>query len=228
MLRFDDFVAHVFPRGVVEHAPLFDVVVADPPWSFADKGSRAAPDSGLTDAGYTTMDAESIRNLVIGGALVRDRVAADAALFLWTTWTHILNGEATATARAWGFEPKVVIPWIKVSQTTSKAAYAQHPAVSMLTDGGMAVQIGMGHYVRGCSEPLILATRGSKTVPGSRQLPGVIVAPRSRHSAKPAQAWALVHTLYPDAKGIELFTRGEPPPGWWCFGHEATGKKRLR
>jgi len=199
-----------------------DVVYADPAWSFDDKGSRVAPDNEACGDGYNTMATDDIASLPISG-MARD----DAALFLWSTWTHVLNGDATRVAKAWGFDPKVVIPWVKLSDTPgeSKAGYRDFPTVSYLYDHGAKLQIGAGHYVRGIAEPLIVATRGSMTVPPSLRVPGVIcLAPRSSHSAKPQVTYDLIERLYPDTLRLELFARRAPPREGWAFvGNQQEG-----
>lgn len=207
--------------------PQFGVIMADPPWSFNDTGSRIAPDSTRADdkaaAGYATAT-----HAEICGLQVSQVARPDAVLFMWSTWTHVLNGEAAAVANAWGFTPKVAIPWIKCSlgKSASRAAYASHPAVSLAYRVGLRLQIAAGHYVRGISEPLIVCTRkGTPTVEPALRLPGVIFAPRGQHSRKPPAARAMVETSYPDhGPRLEMFCRGEHPGGWHAFGFEAEGE----
>jgi N6-adenosine-specific RNA methylase IME4 len=179
----------------------WQVVVADPPWSFRDKGSRIAPDwEGArlprlrAVAGYPTMDLDAIKALPVSKL-----VARDAFLFLWTTSTHLLDGSAAAVARAWGFEPKTTIVWCKV-----RNGYAQ---------------IGMGHYTRGAHELVVLGRRGSARFE-RHDLSSVIFSPRGLHSAKPIQLQRLAEAAVPKMRRrLELFARRERH-GWVTWGDQ--------
>jgi len=206
----------------------FGTLYADPNWSFRDKGSRIAPDSTRSDdqpsAGYSTDSLATICALP-----VRELARPDAVLFLWSTWTHLLDGSAAKVAHAWGFADLVVgIPWVKLSAgaSASRAAHASHPACSLAYRTGLRLQIGAGHYVRAISEVLVICKRDrTPTVEACDRLPGVILAPRpGGHSAKPPAARAMIETLYPDhGPRLELFARGRLAPGWHGYGFEAEG-----
>jgi N6-adenosine-specific RNA methylase IME4 len=77
-------------------------VLADPPWRFSDRNTRAA-----AERHYQTMSGEEIAVLP-----VREAVAADAVLALWVPDTHLLLG--LAVARAWGFTYRHLVCWGKV------------------------------------------------------------------------------------------------------------------
>ncbi len=168
-------------------------IVADPPWSFRDKGSRAAPDQRGRRIGYETMTAQSIQALPVG-----DIAARDALLFLWSTSAHILDGSATAVARAWGFEPKTTVAWVKRAKSGK-------------------LQVGFGHYTRAAHELVVVARRGRAKVL-RRDIPSVFFAPRTRHSAKPEVFQEIVEGL---AAGpyLELFARRHRV-GWACWGDQ--------
>jgi N6-adenosine-specific RNA methylase IME4 len=198
---------------------VFNAILADPAWQFDDKGSRVSPEKSTN--GYPTMPTDRI------AALPVSRYATPGAfLFLWTTWTHILNGDAATVAKGWGFTPKTVIPWFKLSDGKSKAKYKDHPAIVWLTENEVKVQIGMGHYVRNGTEPLILCTRRPGRIPPTRQMagaifaePGALVASRGRHSAKPAVQYDLIETMV-DGPYLEMFARGRPREGWRALGDQ--------
>ncbi len=193
----------------------FRCILADPPWDFDDKGSRVHPSHKGCAARYQTMTNATIRGLGVG-----ELATDDAMLWLWTTWSHLLDGSATAVATAWGFTPKQCIPWIKAKDGKSKAAYQDHPAVRALFLAGLRVRIGIGHYVRPVSEPLLLCVKKAGKVASSRQLPGLIVAPRTKHSAKPPEAYDFIETMC-DGPRLELFARGPGRPGWSTWGDQA-------
>ncbi|MBI4705146.1 MAG: helix-turn-helix domain-containing protein [Deltaproteobacteria bacterium] len=194
----------------------FRCVLADPPWPFQDRGSRIAAEHPGCARPYTYMSADDIAGIEVGAVAN----ARDALLWLWSTWSHLLDGSAQRVASAWGFVPKQVIPWIKVQPGASVARYQRHPAVAVLYDAGLRLQIGMGHYVRAASEPLLLCVRKAGRVPPERQLPGVICAPRQRHSQKPAEAYDFIETVC-DGPRLELFARGAGRPGWAVWGAQA-------
>ncbi len=172
----------------------FQIVLADPPWSYSDSGVR-----GGTDHHYRTMSMREICDLQIA------RLAApNATLFLWTTWPMIL--EALTVIGAWGFIYKTcAFTWVK---TTSQGKDA----------------MGLGHWTRGNTEPCLLATRGKpkRVDAGVRQVlidEETVFAPRGRHSAKPPEVRDRIVRLMGDVPRLELFAR-ERVPGWHAWGNE--------
>ena len=67
-------------------------------------------------------------------------------------------------------------------------------------------------------EICLLATRGKpkRVVKNVRQL---VIAERTRHSAKPAEVRQRIETLMGDLPRIELFARSKTP-GWDVWGNE--------
>jgi N6-adenosine-specific RNA methylase IME4 len=176
------------------------VIAADPPWAFQDAGTRLAPDYAgdqRAAAGgaelYQTMPLAAIERLPVSPA-------DDAVLFLWCPNVLVLEGVATRVARSWGFEPKQLVPWVK-------------------TDAAGKPRLGGGHYTRVVTEQLIVCTRGSVKVL-RRDVPGVIFAPRGRHSAKPDRSYQMIEEL---VRGpyLELFARRRYSPAWTCWGDQA-------
>lgn len=118
----------------------------------------------------------------------------DAVLFCWATAPLIR--EALYVVEAWGFEYKTQLVWVK-----------DRP--------------GMGYYVRGQHELLLIGRRGDLPLPEAEIRPSsVIHAPRLEHSAKPPEVYDLIETMYPGLPGVELFARGERE-GWARWGKEA-------
>jgi N6-adenosine-specific RNA methylase IME4 len=144
----------------------YSVLSADPPWSLKDRGSRLAPShEGTGRKGDRVYDVMSTSEICAAGPLVQSLSKDDAFLFLWAPHALVLDGTATKVARAWGFEPKQEIVWIKT------------------TLDGKKPRIGGGHYTRLCTEPLLLCRRGRAKVV-RKDVPNVIFAPRGAHSAK--------------------------------------------
>jgi N6-adenosine-specific RNA methylase IME4 len=94
---------HPPPRKPVRidlsHMGSFKTIVADPPWDFSNRGSRAAAVNH-----YRTMTAAEIAAMIVPAA-------ENAHLYLWTTDAHL--SEALATVASWGFIYKQVITWSK-------------------------------------------------------------------------------------------------------------------
>lgn len=125
--------------------------------------------------------------------------AKDCILFLWTTNSHLPL--ALECAASWGFEYKTMVTWDKL-------------------------RLGMGYWLRGQTEHLILAIRGNprdKFV-GPNGAAGhawstIIRESRGPHSAKPETSYQMIEYLGPDPK-IELFARTRRP-GWTQWGNQA-------
>ena len=125
---------------------------------------------------------------------VADLAAADCLLWLWTTSPKLR--EALRLIEAWGFEYKTSLVWVKD-------------------------KIGMGYYARQQHELLLVAKRGNPPAPApADRPPSVIWAPRTTHSAKPAEVYAMLERLYPEVAKVELFARTRRP-GWAVWGNEA-------
>lgn len=180
----------------------YGTIIADPPWSFGDTGTRIAPSytgQAREEARYEVMRNSDILDL---GWWVRSLAKPDCFLLLWCPNALVLEGLATAVARAWGFEPKQQIPWVKTSSNGKP-------------------RIGGGHYTRVCTEPMILCRRG-KAVVKRRDIPGVIFAQRGPHSAKPDESYEMIEKLCPGPY-LELFARRQFSPKWDVWGNEAEG-----
>lgn len=120
---------------------------------------------------------------------ITDLAAPDSHLYLWIGATRIPDGLRLVSA--WGFEFVALLTWKKPS-------------------------IGLGTWWRYQTEHLIHARRGSlRTRPG---LSNLFEARRSRHSAKPDEAYALITEASPGPY-LELFAR-KPREGWTVWGDE--------
>ena len=157
----------------------FGVIVADPPWTY-DK--RAEDDTHRGACPYPCMSLDAIKAIEIPAT-------DDAILWLWTTNAHLEH--AFGICRAWGFEPKTVLTWIKQ-------------------------KMGLGDWLRGKSEHCLLAVRGRPTVVLTNQTT-VLEANVGEHSAKPSEFYAMVEKLCPDTRRLELFSRCRRD-GWYCSG----------
>ena len=183
----------------------FTTIVADPPWQYRDK-VNAAIVRKVTAIGY---GADKIRGRrgaegyyptmtipEICALPVAEWAAPNAHLYLWTTNAFIV--EAHAVARAWGFEPRTVLTWVKP-------------------------QIGMGHYFRNNTEHVVFAVRGSLKVL-RRNCPTAFTAPRTKkHSEKPEAFFQIVESMSPGPY-LEMFARTQRE-GWWAWGNEVPAQE---
>jgi N6-adenosine-specific RNA methylase IME4 len=79
----------------------FSTIVADPPWQYSNKATRAAAVKH-----YPTMTLDAIKEIPVS-----EWAAPEAHLYLWTT-----NGflrEAFEVVDAWGFTYKTLLTWVK-------------------------------------------------------------------------------------------------------------------
>jgi N6-adenosine-specific RNA methylase IME4 len=219
-------------------------IVADPPWSFRDKGSRIAPDQRRKRwgrKGYRTVALERLLGLD-----VRSIAAPDAFLFLWTTGVHLHNGNAAELARAWGFDPTgAELAWVKMrppkvdlrerlrhlyhhlifndSEHVADATRGLRKAINAAlraTKGafpGGRLQIGFGHYTRAAHERVLICRRGRAQFL-RHDIPSVFFAPRGQHSAKPDEARRIIESAVAGPR-LELFAR-EARPGWTAWGDQ--------
>lgn len=166
----------------------FSTVVADPPWPFAD--ALPGPKRGAHKH-YQLLTLGEIAALP-----VRDVVTERAHLYLWAP--NAFTEEAYAVARAWGFQPKTLLTWVKVARSGR-------------------VRIGMGHYFRNATEHVLFATRGNmRTL--RRDVPTVFLAERGTHSTKPGEFYELVRRSSPGPR-LELFSR-QQRDGFTVWGDE--------
>jgi N6-adenosine-specific RNA methylase IME4 len=177
----------------MEKGQRYPVILADPPWDYRlyneeSGSSRAAAEH------YPTMKLGEICELPVS-----DLATEAAVLFLWTTGPCLK--EAFGVLRAWGFQYKSQLVWIKD-------------------------KIGLGHFVRGKHELLLVATKGDMPCPLPANRPdSVIAAPRREHSRKPEASYAIIERMYPDLPKIELFAR-HARPGWDAWGNEAPAQNK--
>lgn len=119
----------------------------------------------------------------------------DAILFLWATAPQLPN--CLEVVKAWGFEYKTNMVWDKV-------------------------KIGMGYYVRGQHELLLICRRGNLPLPAETARPSSVVrCERGEHSEKPVEFYDIIDRMYPAVEKLELFSREtKPRPSWTFWGNQ--------
>lgn len=177
----------------MKETPGFGTILADPPWRFANRTGKIAPEHQRL-LRYPTMAFEEIEALPVG------EVACQRAhLYLWVP--NALLAEGLAVMHAWGFVYKTNLVWVKVRQ-----------------DGGPDGR-GVGFYYRNVTELCLFGVRGSlRTLPPGRRQVNVVPARKREHSRKPDALYDIIEQCSPGPY-LELFAR-YTRPGWTQWGNQ--------
>ena len=145
---------------------------------------------------YGLMPLEEIYKLQIPSA-------DNCVLFLWTTNPKLEI--AFEVIKSWGFQYKTNITWVKTVRDTLRP------------------RKGLGYYVRGAHEILLIAVKGKPGIPVECDRPiSVIQSPLTTHSEKPEESYRVIERMYPYSKKIELFAR-KKRENWTSWGNEVEG-----
>jgi N6-adenosine-specific RNA methylase IME4 len=118
----------------------------------------------------------------------------NSVLLLWATAPKLL--EAFEVVKGWGFEYKTNLVWVKD-------------------------KIGMGYYVRGRHELLLIAVKGKPKLPATmNRQDSVIFGTRGEHSEKPHSVYDFIESSYPECKYIEIFARNKHSDKWSVWGNQ--------
>lgn len=172
----------------------FGTILADPPWRFANRTGKMAPEHQRLRR-YRTMATEEIEAMEVG------RIALPQShLYLWVP--NALLEEGLSVMRAWGFKYKTNLIWSKIRQ-----------------DGGPDGR-GVGFYFRNVTEMCLFGIKGGlrTAAPGRRQV-NMIETRKREHSRKPDEFYSVIEACSPGPY-IELFARGMRE-GWSAYGDEA-------
>ena len=178
----------------------YGVILADPPWNYANAGCRGAAENQ-----YSTMSVADICALP-----VPDMAAPDSVLLLWCTWPQMQEG--LQVMRAWGFEYVTGFPWVKVTDVSPDLWGA-------LT---FSVPYGIGFWARGASEFVLIGKRGNAKPPPNGFIG--LLSPNLRHSRKPESLHHYAMSL--PGPYLELFAR-RPFPGWDVWGNQVASSVQL-
>jgi N6-adenosine-specific RNA methylase IME4 len=173
----------------------FKTVLADPPWRFANRTGKMAPEHKRLNR-YGTMTVEEICQLPV--AEVLDRTAH---LYLWTP--NALLPDALKVMQAWGFEYKTNIVWHKIRK-----------------DGGSDGR-GVGFYFRNVTEVILFGVKGpsARTLAAGRRQVNFMASRKREHSRKPDEQYELIESCSPGPY-LEMFARGTRQK-WTYWGNQA-------
>lgn len=172
----------------------FSTLLADPPWRFANRTGKVAPEHRRLDR-YSTMSLDAIKSIN-----VKDAMAPNAHLYLWVP--NALLPDGLAVMEAWGFRYVSNIVWAKRRK-----------------DGGPDGR-GVGFYFRNVTELLLFGVKGSlRTLAPGRSQVNMIETRKREHSRKPDEQYELIEACSPGSY-LEMFAR-HARPGWSAWGDES-------
>jgi N6-adenosine-specific RNA methylase IME4 len=171
----------------------FGTILADPPWRFANRTGKMAPEHRRLMR-YETMSMQDIYELPIAQLAL-----PESHLYLWVPNALILEG--LETLKRWGFTYKTNIIWHKIRK-----------------DGGPDGR-GVGFYFRNVTEMVLFGVRSSlrTLLPGRRQV-NFIATRKREHSRKPDELYDIIEKCSPGPY-LELFARHRRK-GWVQWGNE--------
>jgi N6-adenosine-specific RNA methylase IME4 len=173
----------------------FSTVLVDPPWRFANRTGKMAPEHRrLSRYGTMTMDE-------IGALPISELTAPTSHLYLWVP--NALLPEGLKVLQAWGFTYKTNLVWHKVRK-----------------DGGSDGR-GVGFYFRNVTELILFGVRGknARTLRAGRRQVNYLASRKREHSRKPDEQYEIIEACSPGPY-LELFARGRRD-GWTCWGDQA-------
>jgi len=186
----------LFSPAAQQPTKRYRTIVADPPWHYDNswnsyRGVGQPRNTGAAGQ-YATMTVDEIANLPVGLW-----AQGNSHLYLWTTNAYI--EQAHRIARAWGFNVKTILTWVKRRAKDDN-------------------WIGMGSYYRNVTEHVLFAVRGSLGVLHNDQAT-LFYGARGAHSEKPAAFYDMVQRMSPGPY-LDVFARKQRM-GWDSWGDEA-------
>lgn len=190
---------HSVPLPV--HEDGWSTILADPPWRFANRTGKVAPEHRRLDR-YSTMSLADICALP-----VQTVAAKNSHLYLWVP--NALLPDGLRVMDAWGFRYVSNIVWAKRRK-----------------DGGPDGR-GVGFYFRNVTELLLFGVRGSmRTLAPARSQVNMMETRKREHSRKPDEQYELIEDCSP-GPFMEMFAR-HPRPGWSVWGAESGSEAEPR
>lgn len=171
----------------------YGTILADPPWQFANRTGKMAPEHRRLNR-YSTMTLQEILELPVSQVAL-----PKSHLYLWVPNALILEG--LEVMKRWGFTYKTNLVWYKTRK-----------------DGGPDGR-GVGFYFRNVTELLLFGVRGSirTAAPGRTQV-NIISTRKREHSRKPDEQYNVIESCSPGPY-LEMFAR-HPREGWSQWGNE--------
>lgn len=207
----------------------FNLIVADPPWSFSDKLTMSKVKRGARSQ-YKTMTNKQIYDMPIGKITEKEAMIA-----LWVPSSKLQLG--MDCLKNWGFVQKQTWIWVKVKNDPFNELHKRiykdtrpHKTMPIKDvynyirdyDINESLAFGMGRYFRNVHEIVLIGVKGkiTKKIKNKSQRT-VYFWPVTKHSKKPDGLQDMLEIMLPgkSIKKIELFARRERK-GWVCIGNE--------
>ena len=129
---------------------------------------------------------------------IADLVEENSHCWLWVTNATLEAG--FDVLRAWGFTPRSIYTWVKP-------------------------RLGLGVYLRNCTEHLLLGTRGKAPIQFKGQMNWGFM-PLQDHSHKPEEVYDIIERCS-EGNYLELFAR-RPRHGWGIWGNEVASDVKIK
>ena len=179
----------------------YRTIVCDPPWRYTQKPPAKTGAGVSAEHKYSTATTDELAHIDVAGM-----ATDDAHLYMWVTnpiltrQRQSISGslDAVDLARAWGFEPKTLLTWLKGENGA-----------------------GMGWYFRGDTEHVMFCVRGDLPIAADKRVSNVFRGCHGEHSAKPDSFIDLVEQVSPGPY-LELFAR-RARFGWDYWGDQSLG-----
>lgn len=173
----------------------YNIIYADPPWQYNESWGN-----GAAKHHYETMRFIDIKALPI-----QNICEDNCHLYLWVTNPFLQEG--LELCKAWGFEYKTLLTWVKTNKDNSR-------------------RMGLGYYFRGVTEHIIFGVKG-KLPRLDKSVLNIFDAQFQRHSTKPQFARDLIIRTSGDLPRVELFAR-QKAIGWDSWGNEVESDINLQ
>ncbi len=169
-------------------------ILADPPWRFANRTGKMAPEHRRLNR-YMTLSFDQIERLP-----VPEIASQRCHLYLWVPNALLQYG--LRVMAAWGFDYKTNLVWYKIRK-----------------DGGPDRR-GVGFYFRNVTELVLFGVRGkfNRTAPPGRRQPNIVMSRKREHSRKPDELYRVIESCS-RSPYVELFARYSRD-GWISIGDE--------
>lgn len=184
----------------------FDLVLADPPWSYYGSATKNA----AAGKHYDLVENEHLYKL----KEVHNVCNKNSALFMWATCPRL--DRAVDLMKKWGYNYRgVAFVWVK---TTKEGKIIEGQGVRPT-------------FVKPTTEFLLVGTTNKTGRPfpiHTESMGQVVLAPRTgKHSEKPSVFHERIEKLCgPGTNKLELFCRGVPREGWYGWGMECDSKEK--
>lgn len=205
----------------------FQVIVADPPWSFSDT-LKMSDVARSAVANYNTMTISKIKQMPIKEISDPD----GALLALWVP--SCLLQEGLDVMKEWGFYHKQTYIWVKTKKSPffpllkkfAKQVIQDGVKKSVLDflhkfDINNALAFGMGRLFRQTHEIALIGINNKKiySLLKNKSQRSVSLDVNLKHSKKPEYLQNSLELMFPQAEKLEVFARRQKD-GWICIGNE--------